>query len=193
MYSKLLPSVLSWHFPYPTRKRRLRFSHLVYDGKLIYYTVFSSAYESDPILAYRPQFARSLPIQILVTGMVLTLVSVLLIHLIFTANYHWRLAQTNCVLQISAATILFTQLVASLKLVLNDAIQESREWPFMLTYVCVDLPPLDGSSDGSGWSTINLALWLWMNATTSALIQVREGCSSLFSEDGILTVQLWCR
>lgn len=137
----------------------------------------SSAYDADPILRYRPQFARSLPIQILVTGMVLTLVSVLLIHLIFTANYHWRLAQANCVLQISAATILFTQLVASLKLVLDSAIQESREWPFMLTYVSVDLPPLEASAEEDGWETSNLVLWLLMNATTSALIQVRVGRS----------------
>ncbi|KAA1474682.1 hypothetical protein DENSPDRAFT_804510 [Dentipellis sp. KUC8613] len=129
-----------------------------------------SGYASDPILRYRPNFGRSLPTQILVTGIILTLVSVLLIHLLFTAQYHWKLAQCNYILQMSAVLTLLTSLIASLKLVLDNAVEESQHWPFMLDYIAVDLPPLM-RGDG-GWSQAGLAAWLLMNATTSALIQI---------------------
>lgn len=46
---------------------------------------------------------------------------------------------------------------------------ESKNWPYMLTYLAVDVPPLD---DTSGWTTAELAAWLIMNAVTSGLIQV---------------------
>ncbi|KAI0338331.1 hypothetical protein BDW22DRAFT_1362923 [Trametopsis cervina] len=96
----------------------------------------------DPILQYRPSFARSLPIQILVTGIVLTLTSVLLIHLIFTAQYHWPLALINCALQLSAVITLLIYLIACLRVILQEATNESRHWPYMLTYISVDIPPL---------------------------------------------------
>ena len=54
-----------------------------------------SGYPTNPYLTYRPIFARSLPIQILVTGITLTLVSVLLIQLLFSAPSHMRIARTN--------------------------------------------------------------------------------------------------
>lgn len=125
---------------------------------------------SDPILKYRPSFACSLPIQLVVTGIVLTLTSVLLIHLIFTAQYHWPLAPVNYALQISAVVTLLISLIATLRVILQTATDESRQWPYMLNYIAVDIPPLQ---DKAGWSTGELAAWLLMNATTSALIQVR--------------------
>ncbi|KAK0459103.1 uncharacterized protein EV420DRAFT_1538312 [Desarmillaria tabescens] len=103
----------------------------------------------DPYLQYRPAYARSLPIQILLTGIVLTLVAVLFIHLIFTAQYHWPLAPVNYVLQMS----------------------ESQQWPYMLSYIAVNVPPMD-MSENAAWTTAELATWLIMNATTSGLIQI---------------------
>ncbi|THH16531.1 hypothetical protein EW146_g4126 [Bondarzewia mesenterica] len=128
------------------------------------------AYKSDPILRYRPRFAHSVPVQILMTGIILTLVMVLFMHLIFTAQYHWRLAQANYVLQISAVITLLTSLIATLILIFRSAIQESQQWPYMLSYVAVDVPPLTETDDS--WSTAGIAAWLMMNATTSALIQI---------------------
>ncbi|KAI0691105.1 hypothetical protein BC835DRAFT_1407333 [Cytidiella melzeri] len=124
----------------------------------------------DPILQHRPPFSRSLPIQILVTGIVLTLTSVLLIHLVFTAQYHWPLAPINCALQMSAVITLLISLIATLQVVLQAATEESQHWPYMLTYIAVDIPPLRDSSDS--WATGTLTAWLLMNATTSALIQI---------------------
>ncbi|KAF7351025.1 MFS domain-containing protein [Mycena sanguinolenta] len=130
----------------------------------------SAAYPEDPYLRYRPPFARSLPIQILLTGVVLTLVAVLFIHLIFTAQYHWPLAPINYVLQISGVSTLLISLVATLHVVLSATQKESGQWPYMLSYVAVNVPPLDNSTNG--WSLTQKATWLVMNASTSGLIQI---------------------
>lgn len=130
-----------------------------------------SRFDHDPYLQYRPAFARSLPVQILLTGVVLTLVAVLFIHLIFTAQYHWPLAPVNYVLQISGVTTLLISLIATLHVVLSATMQESTQWPYMLSYIAVNVPPLD-LGEPVGWSVAERATWLIMNATTSVLIQV---------------------
>ncbi|GBE80759.1 hypothetical protein BKA93DRAFT_825209 [Sparassis latifolia] len=125
-------------------------------------------FSNDPILQFRPAFARSLPVQILLVGIVLTLSSVLLLHLIFTAQYHWPLAPVNFALQLSAVSILLISSIVTLQVVLSTATEQSRVWPYMLNYVAVDLPPT-GTTD---WPISQVAGWLLMNATTSVLIQI---------------------
>lgn len=132
-----------------------------------------SGYSSNPYLSYRPVFARSLPIQILIGGITLTLVSILLVQLSFTAPYHFRLARVNFFLQVSAAVILLASQIATLTLLLNDTMRQSQNWPFMLEYVAVDLPPLNFPRSTEGWSLAGLIAWLFMNALVSALTQVR--------------------
>ncbi|KAF7297967.1 hypothetical protein HMN09_01017600 [Mycena chlorophos] len=132
----------------------------------------STGYPSDPYLQYRPEFARSLPVQILLTGVVLTLVAVLLIHLIFTAQYHWPLAPVNYVLQLSGVSTLLISLVATLHVVLQATMDESTHWPYMLSYVAVDVPPSDSNTSTSGWTMAEKATWFIMNASTSGLIQI---------------------
>ncbi|KAJ7125193.1 hypothetical protein C8R44DRAFT_134022 [Mycena epipterygia] len=133
-------------------------------------TTDSAEYPADPYLQYRPAFARSLPVQILLTGVVLTLVAVLFIHLIFTAQYHWPLAPVNYVLQISGVSTLLISLVATLHVVLAATMNESQHWPYMLSYIAVNVPPLDTSA--SVWTLAEKATWLVMNASTSGLIQI---------------------
>ncbi|KAF7428802.1 hypothetical protein PC9H_008034 [Pleurotus ostreatus] len=129
----------------------------------------------DPYLDYKPAFASSLPVQILLTGIVLTLVAVLFIHLIFTAQYHWPLAPVNYVLQISGVTTLLISLIATLHVVLSATLDESKNWPYMLSYIAVDVPPSDSSMSeehGKEWTTAEKATWMVMNASTSGLIQI---------------------
>lgn len=125
----------------------------------------------NPVLKYIPTFANSLPVQVLLTGIIFTLTCVLLIHLCFTAQYHWPLAPVNFVLQVSGVLSLLISQIATLHVVLTTTMLESQTWPYMLTYLEVDIPPLYNSE---GWSTAELAAWLIMNATTSGLIQVRS-------------------
>ncbi|KAH8827917.1 hypothetical protein DL96DRAFT_1600871 [Flagelloscypha sp. PMI_526] len=132
------------------------------------------SYHSDPILDYRPEFARSLPVQILLTGVVLTLVAVLFIHLLFTGQYHWPLAPINYVLQMAGVTTLLISLIATLHVVLSTTINESQRWPYMLNYIAVNargnvVQPQAGST---GWSMAEKTTWMIMTATTSVLIQI---------------------
>ncbi|KAF9529736.1 hypothetical protein CPB83DRAFT_789538 [Crepidotus variabilis] len=129
-------------------------------------------YQSDPYLAYRPNFARSLPVQIMLTGIVLTLVAVLFIHLMFTAQYHWPLAPVNYVLQLSGVATLLISLIATIHVVLSASFAESEKWPYMLSYIAVNVPPLDLDVSSEGWSIAERATWLVMNASTSGLIQI---------------------
>src|SRR5258708_23314391 len=131
-----------------------------------------SGYPINPYLTYRPVFARSLPIQILVTGITLTLVSVLLIQLLFSAPSHFRIARTNFFLQISAALTVLAWEIASLTVILNASRDQSRKWPFMLDYDAIDFPPLNDPRTHGSWSTAGLVSWLFMNAMVSGLTQV---------------------
>lgn len=131
----------------------------------------TTSFPTNPIEELRPHFARSLPVQILLTGIVLALVAVLFIHLVFTAQYHWPLAPVNYILQISSVTTLLISLIATLHVVLSAALAESERWPYMLSYIAVKVPPR--SDDAEGWSDAERVTWLIMNASTSGLIQVR--------------------
>ncbi|KAF9443793.1 hypothetical protein P691DRAFT_808327 [Macrolepiota fuliginosa MF-IS2] len=129
-------------------------------------------YPQDPYLQFRPPFARSLPVQILLTGVVLTLTVVLLIHLLFTAQYHWPLAPVNYVLQVSGVTTLLISLIATIHVILSTSGSESEGWPYMLSYLAVNVPPSDLGDDSEDWSVAERATWLVMMASTSGLIQI---------------------
>jgi hypothetical protein len=131
-----------------------------------------SGYPTNPYLSFRPIFARSLPVQLLVTGITLTLVSVLLIQLLFSAPSHIRIARTNFFLQVAAAFSVLAWEIASLTMILNASQEQSQKWPFMLDYVAFDFPPLNDPRTHGAWSTGGLVSWLFMNAIVSALTQV---------------------
>lgn len=142
----------------------------------------NDSYSQDPILSYRPPFVQSLPVQILVTGIALTLAAVLLLHLIFTAQYHWPLARTNYVLQLTGVTTLLISISATIFVVFSATIRQSQHWPYMLNYLAVQMPAANytalNSSDPTViyehlWSTSERATWVVMNATTSVVVQVR--------------------
>lgn len=145
---------------------------------ILYKSHLFCRFPDDPYLAFRPPFSRSLPVQIMLTGVILTLVAVLFIHLMFTAQYHWPLAPVNYVLQLSGVTTLLISLIATIHVVLSATFAESEKWPYMLSYIAVNVPPLDLESNIEGWSIAERATWLVMNASTSGLIQVR-GYASL--------------
>jgi len=96
---------------------------------------------------------------------------VLLIHLLFTAQYHWPLAPVNYVLQISGVTTLLISLIATMHVVLSASLEESSHWPYMLSYIAVEVPPSD-EDFSEGWSTAERATWAVMTASTSGLVQV---------------------
>ncbi|KAH9969829.1 hypothetical protein BC827DRAFT_1120284, partial [Russula dissimulans] len=131
-----------------------------------------SGYPTNPYLDYRPIFARSLPVQILVTGITLTLTFILLIQLLFSAPSHLRIAPTNFFLQISAALALLAWVMACLILELTESVKRTQTWPFMLDYIAIDFPPLVDPHTHGTWSDGGLTAWLFMNAMVSALTQM---------------------
>lgn len=146
---------------------------------------------TDPYLPYKPEFARSLPVQTLVTGVVFTLVAVLFVHIVFTGQYHWPLAPVNYALQLSGVITLLVSLIATIRVIFASAMTESARWPYMLSYIAVNVPPLDSlnvPSTGGGpaestWSTASRGTWLLMNATVSTLVQV---CAVRFMDQHLL-------
>ena len=131
------------------------------------------SYPSNPYLRYRPDFSRSLPTQILVTTVILTLLGVLAVQLAFTAQYHWKLARTNFVLQAAALVALLAGSIASMMTIVDACIEQSKTWPYMLNYIAVDLPPLTLQTIEHGtWSTSSLIGWQLATALWGALIQV---------------------
>lgn len=142
----------------------------------------STGYDSDPILQFRPAFVESLPVQILLTGVVLTLVVVLLLHLLFTAQYHWPLARVNYMLQLTGVITLLASVTATIYVVFSSNVEESQHWPYMLSYLAVDMPKFGTNVTGNStdptvayahrWSLAESATWTVMNATTSMVIQV---------------------
>ncbi|EEB90205.1 hypothetical protein MPER_11618 [Moniliophthora perniciosa FA553] len=109
----------------------------------------------------------------MIQGVVFTLTSVLFVHLLFTGQYHWPLAPVNYVLQISGVITLLISLIATLNVVLKQTMTESSNWPYMVSYIAVSVPPSteDVKNDPREWSIAERATWFIMTATTSVLVQ----------------------
>jgi len=127
-------------------------------------------YPNDPYLIFQPSYAYSLPIQILLLGIVCTLAGVLLTHLIFTAPYHWPQAKLNYSLQLSGVLSLLISTCLSMVVVLRSVHQTSRSWPYMLNYIGVQVPI-------EGWALHAIAWWYGLDAVTSGLAHVRTRAS----------------
>uniref|UniRef100_V5F0R6 Uncharacterized protein n=2 Tax=Kalmanozyma brasiliensis (strain GHG001) TaxID=1365824 RepID=V5F0R6_KALBG len=114
-----------------------------------------------------PDFAFSMPAQIVVDGINIALISVLLIHLLFTVQYHFPLSRKNFYLQISSSLMLLISLSVTLHIVLDLLEGESQRYPFMFPYIGVQLPPGDDS-----WTKVQEVFFLLMRAITTALIHI---------------------
>ncbi|TKY90530.1 hypothetical protein EX895_000528 [Sporisorium graminicola] len=122
---------------------------------------------SDPLLALMPDFAFSMPAQIVVDGINIALISVLLIHLLFTVQYHFPLSRKNFYLQISSSLMLLISLSVTLHIILKQLEDESQRYPFMFPYIGIQLPPGDDS-----WTKLQEVFFLVMRAITTALIHI---------------------
>jgi hypothetical protein len=136
-------------------------------------TVSSSA---NPLLEYQPAYTYSMPTQLLILGIVLTLLTVLLLHLLFTAKYHYPLAPCNFILLFSA--VILTQLSTIILVILTNIylFNRSRYWPFMFDYIEVTMPMTD-------WNVVPLAGWYIMQGAVTFLAHVSliSAFSSSFS------------
>ena len=114
-----------------------------------------------------PEFVFSMPAQIVVDGINVSLVSILAIQLIFTAQYHFPLSRKNYSLQLVSVLMLLISVSVHLHTVLNKLEQQSHVWPYMFAYIGVQIPPQDGS-----WTLVEEAFYLLMRAVSSGLVHV---------------------
>jgi hypothetical protein len=54
--------------------------------------------------------------------------------------------------------------------VFSQAQSESKQWPYMLSYIAVNVPP--SGEDLIYWTPAERVTWLIMNASTLGLVQV---------------------
>ncbi|KAL7422379.1 hypothetical protein Q5752_003025 [Cryptotrichosporon argae] len=120
---------------------------------------------ADPYLAYRPAFAYTLPIQVLAAGITLTLLVVLLIHLLFTTQYHYPLAPLNYALQLASVLSVLGTLLTKIIVVLGHSTDTAGTWPYDLQYIAVPIPP-------ASWSTAQQAVWLLFLAINNGLAHI---------------------
>ncbi|KDN45229.1 hypothetical protein K437DRAFT_274292 [Tilletiaria anomala UBC 951] len=118
----------------------------------------------DPLLALIPSFAFSMPAQIFINGMNLSLMIVLAVHLSFTTRYHFPLSKQNFLLQAGSTTLLLASLISETAVILKELKRKSHRYPYMFPYVGVQLPPPDHS-----WTIVQDVFYLLMLAMTTFL------------------------
>ncbi|BEI81615.1 hypothetical protein CcaverHIS002_0207750 [Cutaneotrichosporon cavernicola] len=101
---------------------------------------------NDPYLEFQPAFAYSLPIQILLTGITLTLLVILLIHLLSPLNYCLQLASVIAVL---------LGVIVRVYVILSHLGAKGDRWPYTLDYVAVPVPqPKWNQAQDAAWQTL---------------------------------------
>lgn len=119
----------------------------------------------DPYLRYRPAFAYSLPVQTLLQGITLTLLSVLLTHILFTTQYHFPLSKFNYTLQLSGILLVLGSTIGNIVLTLKVQQKSSTQWPYMLNYVGVYTPP-------SSWGQGRKGAWYFLQSLCNGMVHV---------------------
>lgn len=127
----------------------------------------STASPHDPLLAIMPDFAFSMPAQIIVGGVNLALTTMLTIQLIFTMQYHYPLSKRNYILQFCSTLILLISLAVQLHSILSALEHQVHGWPYMFAYIAVQIPPQDGS-----WTIVEEAFFLVMRAVSTFFIHL---------------------
>ncbi|WVQ95143.1 hypothetical protein IAU59_002237 [Kwoniella sp. CBS 9459] len=121
--------------------------------------------EPNPYLQYQPAFAYTLPIQLLVNGITVTLLCVLLIHLLFTTQYHYPLAPLNYILQLLSILVVTISVIIKIVVILQHSAHSADVWPFDLDYVAVTIPP-------TSWGTGRCAAWFLLQALNNGLSNI---------------------
>ncbi|WVQ79711.1 hypothetical protein IAT38_001811 [Cryptococcus sp. DSM 104549] len=127
--------------------------------------IMDSVLAVDPYLQYQPAFSYTLPIQLLVNGITLTLLCVLLIHLLFTTQYHYPLAPLNYILQLLSILVVVISVIIKIVIILQYCSDSADTWPYSLDYVAVTIPP-------KSWSTGQNAAWFLLQALNNGLSNI---------------------
>ncbi|KAM0793562.1 hypothetical protein ACM66B_000998 [Microbotryomycetes sp. NB124-2] len=114
----------------------------------------------DPYLEVLPAFTYSMPVQVVILGVTVTLLGILLVHLLFTIRYHLPLSKINYSFQVSAVVLALGNVAAQLHIVMTNLEKQGRRWPFAYDYIEVGMPP-------RSWSQAERGAWLFLQGANS--------------------------
>ncbi|KAK4055127.1 hypothetical protein OIV83_000407 [Microbotryomycetes sp. JL201] len=114
----------------------------------------------DPYLEVLPAFTYSMPVQVVILGVTVTLLGILLVHLLFTVRYHLPLSKINYSFQVSAVVLALGNVAAQLHIVMTNLAKQGRRWPFAYDYIEVSMPP-------RSWSQAERGAWLFLQGANS--------------------------
>lgn len=102
---------------------------------------------AEDLILQRPSLIHSSAVQICVSGMVIALNFILLLHLLFTAMYHFPLSRTNFSLLTISVLALLTGTAVDLALTMSNLQSRSSAlYPFSFDYTSVKLPTSERTS-----------------------------------------------
>ncbi|KAK4057657.1 hypothetical protein OIO90_001305 [Microbotryomycetes sp. JL221] len=116
----------------------------------------------DPYLEVLPAFSYSMPVQVVILGVTVTLLGVLLVHLLFTIRYHLPLSRINYSFQVSAVVLSLGNVAAQFHIVMTNLERQGKRWPFGYDYIEVAMPP-------RYWSQPARGAWLFLQGANSFL------------------------
>lgn len=109
-------------------------------------------------------FSLSYPVQVAVMGMMLAATFILVLHLCFTAGYHFPLNKLNFALQLVSTLCLLASQAATLGVQLRELHLFSQHWPHMFPYIAYRLPRTES------WSTVKTVMFILLEATYSITV-----------------------
>lgn len=120
----------------------------------------------DPYLEFIPPLVYSMPIQLLLQGTTLTLLTLLTLHLAFTAPYHLPISSTNYYLLTTATVTSLLATALAIAITANALTTIAKDWPYMYNIVEIIIPPTDWSRPYQiAWDTTQFLVILSLNAT----------------------------
>ena len=115
----------------------------------------------DPLLALMPDFAFSMPAQVVVNGLNLALLVVLVVHLAFTTRYHYPLSKMNFMLQAGSTVLLLVNLITETVIILKELDRKSHRYPYMFPYIGLQVPLPDYNDLQTGFYVLLQAVTLF--------------------------------
>lgn len=114
-----------------------------------------------------PSYLNSVAVETAAMGVVLAMATVMTLHLLFTAPYHYPLNKSNFVLQLTAAILFLITTATWSGIEMYDLKKASEKMQHTFPYVAQSFP-------SSNWSEVSKFFFLFMLAATVAMANVRR-------------------
>lgn len=114
-----------------------------------------------------PPFVLSYPVHVLMNGIVFAFIVSLLVHVIFTAVYHFPLNRMNFLLQLASCLLMLIMECTKIGITLSRMSYAGSVWPFMFPFMAPRLP------NASRWPTVQTVFYSFLQMITLLSSHVR--------------------